>query len=329
MFKYRGTAIGIDLGTANLLMYIRGKGITVREPSIIAIDVNKKEIVATGQKAKDMLGRIHGGLQTIRPIRDGVIADYESTTMMIQHYLKQGVSKGIFAPKPTLVISVPSNITSVEKRAVIDAAMQGGARDAHVVEESFAAAIGASLPVWEPTGSMIVDIGGGTTEVAVISLGGIVISTSCKIAGDEMDRLIIQYIRKEYQLLIGEPSAEKIKVNLFNEELPNIKSIRGRDLVTGLPRTIEITDEEIWNVLAESIEIIIQTIKHTLENTPPELAADIMERGLVLTGGVALLGRLDTVISNATNLPVFVAEDPLESVVKGTAKILDNIKILK
>ncbi|MEQ6353192.1 rod shape-determining protein [Lysinibacillus sp. M3] len=329
MFKYRGTAVGIDLGTANLLMYIKGKGITVREPSIITIDVNKKEIVATGQKAKDMIGRTHSGLQTIRPIRDGVIADYESTTLMIQHYLKQAVSKGIFATKPTLVISVPSNITSVEKRAVIDAAIQGGARDAHIVEESFAAAIGASLPVWEPTGSMIVDIGGGTTEVAVISLGGIVISTSCKVAGDEMDRLIIQHIRKEYQLLIGEPTAEKIKINLFNEELSNRKSIRGRDLVTGLPRTIEITDEEIWNVLIEPIEIINQTIRHTLENTPPELAADIMERGLILTGGVAQLRGLDTVISNATNLPVIVSDDPLDCVVKGTAKVLENVKILK
>lgn len=328
MFKFRGPAIGMDLGTTNLLMYIKGKGITISEPSIITVEVKKNEVVATGQRANEMLGRTHSGLKTIRPISDGVIADYDSTTLMIQHYLKH-MSKGIFSTKPIIVISVPSNITSVEKRAVIDVAMQVGAKEAYVVEGALAAAIGANLPVWEPTGSMIVDIGGGTTEVAVISLGGIVLSQSSKVAGNEMDRLIIQYVRKKHQLLIGEPSAENIKKSLFNDGEPNVKNIRGRDLVSGLPRTINITSDEIWEVLQDAITAINQTIKSTLENTPPELAADIVERGLVLTGGGALLNRLDSMISAATNLPVFVSDEPLECVVKGTAKVLDNVKILK
>ena len=324
LFKHRGPAIGIDLGTANILVYSRNKGIVINEPSIVAIDSETQKVLAVGKKAKAMQGRTHAGIKIVRPIRDGVVADFAVASELIHYYVKELSSKSIASRKPFIVVSTPSHLTSVERRAVIDAALQAGAKNAIVVEETYAAAIGAGLPVWEPTGSMIVDIGGGTTEVAIISLGGVVVSKSIKIAGDEMDKLIMKHAKNKHQLLIGEATAEQIKINIFSEELNGKMDVRGRDVVTGLPRTIEFTATEIAKVLKESIDQIIVVIKQTLELTPPELAADIINRGLILSGGVALLPRLEQIISDATQLPVILAENPLESVAKGTAVIIEE-----
>ncbi len=329
LFQKLVPGIGIDLGTANTLVYIKNKGIVFNEPSIIAKNTNTKQIIAIGHEAKAMQGRTHAGIETIRPIRDGIVADFQATTEMIQHYVKESSSKSIIGRKPLLVVSTPTHLTSVERRAVIDAAMQAGAKEAIIIEETFAAAIGAGLPVWEATGSMIVDIGGGTTEVSILSLGGVVVSNSRKIAGDEMDRLIIKHAKNAHQLVIGEATAEQIKINVFKDEAKGKLEVRGRDIVTGLPRTVEVTANEIAVVLEEAIEQIILVIKQTLEQSPPELASDIIERGLILSGGVALLPQLEKIISNTTQLPVFLAENPLESVAKGTAQILENPTILK
>ena len=334
MFGLGGKDVGIDLGTANTLVFIKGKGIVLREPSVVAKNTQTGEIVAVGNDAKNMIGRTPGSIVAIRPMKDGVIADFDITTTMIKHYLQNALKVvGSSFKKPNVVICVPYGITSVEKRAVIDAARQAGAREAFVIEEPFAAAIGANLPVSEPTGSMVVDIGGGTTEVAVISLGGIVISESVRVAGDAMDQAIIAYIRKSYNLTIGERTAETIKMEIgsatssMDEEQK--MEIRGRDLVTGLPKTIEISSIEIADSLRESISAIIDGVKKTLEQTPPELSADVMERGIVLTGGGALLRNLDKVISDETNMPVFIAENPLDCVAIGTGMSLDQIDTLK
>lgn len=325
--------LGIDLGTANTLVYVKGKGIVVREPSVVAIQKDTKQIVAVGNEAKNMIGRTPGNVVALRPMKDGVIADYETTATMMKYYIKQAIkNKGFFAGKPYVMVCVPYGITAVEERAVIDATRQAGARDAYTIEEPFAAAIGANLPVWEPTGSMVVDIGGGTTEVAVISLGGIVTSQSIRIAGDEMDEAIIQYIRKTYNLMIGERTAEAIKVEIGsagNPEGIGKMEIRGRDLLTGLPKTIEISAEEIAEALRDTVYAIVDSVKNTLEKTPPELAADIMDRGIVLTGGGALLRNLDKVISRETDMPVIVAENPLDCVAIGTGKALDHIDLFK
>ena len=280
-----------------------------------------------------MIGRTPGNVVALRPMKDGVIADYETTETMMKYYIKQATkNKGWLAGKPYVMVCVPSGITAVEERAVIDATRQAGARDAFTIEEPFAAAIGASLPVWEPTGSMVVDIGGGTTEVAIISLGGIVTSQSIRVAGDEMDDAIINYIRKNYNLMIGERTAEAIKMEIGaageTEGIENME-IRGRDLLTGLPKTIEITAEEISGALHDTVYAIVDAVKLTLENTPPELAADIMDRGIVLTGGGALLRNLDKVIAEETKMPVLIAEDPLDCVAIGTGKALDNIALFK
>jgi rod shape-determining protein MreB len=325
--------LGIDLGTANTLVYVKGKGIVVREPSVVAIQKDTKQIVAVGNEAKNMIGRTPGNVVALRPMKDGVIADYETTATMMKYYIKQAIkNKGFFAGKPYVMVCVPYGITAVEERAVIDATRQAGARDAYTIEEPFAAAIGANLPVWEPTGSMVVDIGGGTTEVAVISLGGIVTSQSIRIAGDEMDEAIIQYIRKTYNLMIGERTAEAIKVEIGSAGDPEgigKMEIRGRDLLTGLPKTIEISAEEIAEALRDTVYAIVDSVKNTLEKTPPELAADIMDRGIVLTGGGALLRNLDKVISRETDMPVIVAENPLDCVAIGTGKALDHIDLFK
>ncbi|ANB61753.1 rod shape-determining protein [Anoxybacteroides amylolyticum] len=333
MFGFGTRDLGIDLGTANTLVYVKGKGIVVREPSVVALQKDTKQIVAVGNEAKNMIGRTPGNIVALRPMKDGVIADYETTAIMMKYYINQASkNKGFFAGKPYVMVCVPYGITAVEERAVIDATRQAGARDAYTIEEPFAAAIGANLPVWEPTGSMVVDIGGGTTEVAVISLGGIVTSQSIRIAGDEMDEAIIQYIRKTYNLMIGERTAEAIKVEIGsagNPEGIGSMEIRGRDLLTGLPKTIEITAEEIAGALHDTVYAIVDSVKNTLEKTPPELAADIMDRGIVLTGGGALLRNLDKVISKETDMPVIVAENPLDCVAIGTGKALDHIHLFK
>ncbi|WP_453994683.1 rod shape-determining protein [Bacillus nitroreducens] len=333
MFGIGTRDLGIDLGTANTLVFIKGKGIAVREPSVVAMQTDTKQIVAVGNDAKNMIGRTPGNVVALRPMKDGVIADYETTATMMKYYINQAVkTKGFLSRKPYIMVCVPSGITAVEQRAVIDATRQAGARDAYPIEEPFAAAIGANLPVWEPTGSMIVDIGGGTTEVAIISLGGIVTSQSIRIAGDEMDDAIIQYIRKTYNLMIGDRTAEAIKVEIGSAGAPEgveNMEIRGRDLLTGLPKTIEISAEEISRALHDTVYAIVDAVKNTLEKTPPELAADIMDRGIVLAGGGALLRNLDKVISEETSMPVLIAENPLDCVAIGTGKALDHIHLFK
>lgn len=322
------TDIGIDLGTANTLVYVKGKGIVLSEPSVVAIYNGKA--LAFGIEAKKMLGRTPGDIQAIRPMKDGVIADFDVTQEMISHFIKKIHNRSRFIA-PRVVISVPSGITGVEKRAVIEAAESAGARRVFLIEEPKAAAIGAGLPVNEPSGSMIVDIGGGTTEVAVISLGGIVVSKSVRIAGDKMDIAIIDYLKQEYSLLIGERTAEEIKIKIgsayyLNEEKE--MDIKGRDLISGLPKLIAISSKEIRNALKEPVNSIVFAVRSALEETPPELSSDIAERGIVMAGGGALLQGLDKKISEECGLPINIAEDPLTCVVKGTGKILENIDLL-
>jgi rod shape-determining protein MreB len=333
MFGGFSKDLGIDLGTANTLVYVKGKGIVVREPSVVAIRTDTGTIEAVGYDARNMIGRTPGNIVAVRPMRDGVIADFDTTATMMKYFIRQALkNRSIFTRKPNVMVCVPSGITTVEKRAVEDATKQAGAREAYTIEEPFAAAIGADLPVWEPTGSMVVDIGGGTTEVAIISLGGIVTSQSIRIAGDEMDDDIIQYIKKTYNLMIGERTSEAIKFEVGSAGIPEglaDMDIRGRDLVTGLPKTISITAKEIALALADTIDSIIEAVKSTLENTPPELASDIMDRGIVLTGGGGLLRNLDRVLSDATHIPVLVAENPLDCVALGTGRALENLHLFR
>ncbi|NLX76773.1 MAG: rod shape-determining protein [Clostridiaceae bacterium] len=323
--------IGIDLGTANTLVHLKSKGIVIREPSVVAINKNTGEVLAVGLEAKNMIGRTPGNITAIRPMKDGVIADFRVTQGMLRYFIRKVIGKSLFV-KPRVVVCVPSGVTEVEKRAVIDATLQAGAREAFLIEEPMAAAIGANLPVGEPTGSMVVDIGGGTSEVAVISLGGIVVSRSLRIGGDELDDAIVLYVKKEYNLMIGERTAEDIKIRvgsayMLEEETKHV--ISGRDLVTGLPKELEISSVEIREALAEPINSIIDSIKYTLEKTPPELAADIMEKGIMLTGGGALLKGLDQLIHKETGIPVKIAEYPLDCVALGTGKVLDSLETLK
>ena len=323
--------IGIDLGTANTLVHVKGKGIVVREPSVVAIDKKSGNILAVGEAAKSMIGRTPGNIVAVRPMRDGVIADFDITQTMLKYFIKRAASKGVLS-KPRVVICVPSGITEVEKRAVEEATIQAGAKDAYLMEEPMAAAIGANLPVEEPSGSMVVDIGGGTSEVAVISLGGIVTSKSLRIAGDELDEAIVHYIKKEYNLMIGERTAEAIKLTIgaaYPKAKKESMEIKGRDMVTGLPKPLTITSAEITEALKEPINTIVDAIKLTLEKTPPELAADIMDRGIMLTGGGALLSGLDIIIKEETGMPVSIAERPLDCVALGAGKVLDEIETLK
>ncbi|GGC92906.1 rod shape-determining protein MreB [Thalassobacillus devorans] len=325
--------LGIDLGTANTLVFIKNKGVVVREPSVVARDISTGNIEAVGNPARNMIGRTPSNISVVRPMKDGVIADYDTTAEMMKYYINKAMkNRSSFARKPNVMICVPSGITMVEERAVIDATKQAGAKEAYPIAEPFAAAIGAGLPVWEPTGSMVVDIGGGTTEVAIISLGGIVTSQSIRLAGDEMDDAIIQYIRKQYNLMIGERTAENIKMEVGaagSADEDNEMDIRGRDLLTGLPKTITINAAEIAGALKDTVDAIIDAVKNTLEKTPPELAADIMDRGIVLTGGGALLKNIDQVISDETKMPVFIADDPLDCVAIGTGKSLEYIHHFK
>jgi rod shape-determining protein MreB and related proteins len=323
--------IGIDLGTANTRVHVKGKGIVVREPSVVAINKKTNEVLAVGEAAKNMIGRTPGNIVAIRPMKDGVIADFDVTQSMLKHFIKSAMSTGIFS-KPRVVICVPSGVTEVEKRAVEEATLQAGAKEAYLIEEPMAAAIGANLPVEEPSGSMVVDIGGGTSEVAVISLGGIVTSKSLRIAGDELDEAIVHYVKKEYNLMIGERTAEQIKMTIgaaYPKPKEETIEIRGRDLITGLPKNLTITSTEIMEALKEPVNAIVDAIKYTLEKTPPELAADIMDRGIMLTGGGALLSGLDKLIKEETGMPVSIAERPLDCVVLGAGKVLDEIETLK
>lgn len=331
MFSVRD--MGVDLGTANTLVYVKGRGIVVREPSVVAIRTDTGAIEAVGADAKQMIGRTPGNIVAVRPMKDGVIADFQTTSTMLRHFIRQAMkTKSNWSGKPRVMISVPSGITAVEKRAVEDAALEAGAKDAQIIEEPMAAAIGAGLPVGEPTGSMVVDIGGGTTEVAIISLGGIVTARSIRVAGDEMDDAIIQYIKKTYNLMIGERTSEELKIQIgaaANLDERKTLDIRGRDLLTGLPRTFNVTSEEICEALSDTVGSIIEAVKVTLEKSPPELAADIMDRGIVLTGGGALLRNLDRRLSMETGMPVVVAEEPLDCVAIGTGKALDNYDIYR
>lgn len=322
--------LGIDLGTANTLVCLKGKGVVLSEPSVVAINNETGDITAVGSEARNMIGRTPGNINVVRPMNDGVIADYDTTATMMKYYIRKAreKSKG-FGTKPNIVVCVPSGITKVEERAVIDATKLAGAKNAFPIAEPFAAAIGADLPVWEPTGSMIIDIGGGTTEVAVISLGGIVTSKSIRVAGNNFDESITQYIRQTYNLMIGERTAEEIKMEIGSATDPdenNSMEIRGRNLLTGLPETISITEMEIGAALEESIEKIVDAVRYTLEKTPPELSADVMNRGIVLSGGGALLKNIDKVISKETEIPVFITENPLESVAIGTGESLKYIQ---
>ena len=329
-----GKDMGIDLGTANTLVYVRGKGIVVNEPSVVAVNTNTNEVLAVGNEAKEMIGRTPGNIIAIRPVKDGVIADFAITQAMLRYFIDKAYTRSLFGPKPRVIICVPSGVPAVENTAVLAAAIAAGARDreAYLIEEPMAASIGAGLPVEEPTGSMIVDIGGGTSEVAVISLGGIVTSTSLRVAGDDLDAYIAAYIKKEYNLAIGDRTAEEIKLTIgsaYPKDVLEEMDIRGRDLVTGLPKTVTITSDEMLKAIHDPIHEIIDTIRQTLEATPPELAADVMETGITLTGGGALLSGLDRLIAEETGMPVNIADEPLNCVVKGTGIVLEKIDKLK
>ena len=317
--------IGIDLGTANTLVYMKGKGIVMREPSVVAVDVRKDTVVAVGQEAKDMIGRTPGSIVAIRPLKDGVIADFEITATMLKYFIKQVVKTNFFS-RPRIVICIPSGVTEVERNAVEDAARQAGGKDVELIEEPMAAAIGAGLPVYEPMGSMVVDIGGGTSEVGIVSLGDIVASCSVRVAGDKFDEAIITYIKKKYNLLIGERTAEDIKIEIgsaYPYEKEGEMVVKGRNLVDGLPKNITITAAEIREALSDPLAVIIEAILSTLEKTPPELSADIIDNGITLTGGGALLRGIDRLIMQQTGMPVHIAKDPLDCVVDGTGMKLD------
>ena len=322
--------IGIDLGTANTLVYMKGKGIVMREPSVVAVDVRSDTVLAVGSEAKNMIGRTPGSIVAVRPLKDGVIADFDMTTSMLQEFIRKALKGRAFAgSRVRVIICIPSGVTAVERRAVKEATQNAGAKRVSIIEEPMAAAIGAGLPVAEPTGSMIVDIGGGTSEVAVISLGGIVTSRSVRVAGDEFDSSIINYIKKKYNLLIGERTAENIKIAIgsaypYADNEPSM-DIKGRNLLNGLPENITVTSEEIREALSEPLSHVIEAIKVTLEKTPPELAADIIDQGIMLAGGGALLKGLDLLIHAETGMPVKVAERPLDCVADGTGKVLENI----
>ena len=314
-----------------LFRSLKGQGIIIREPSVVAVEKDSHKILAIGAEAKRMIGRTPGNIVAIRPLKDGVIADFDITQAMLKFFIKKAMRNKPFA-RPRVVVGVPSGVTEVEKRAVIDAAVQAGAKEAYLIEEPMAAALGAGLPVQEARGSMIVDLGGGTTEVAILSLGGVVVSKSIRVAGDEMDKAIVQYIKRKYNLLIGERTAEHVKVEIGTAmpiERPARMNIRGRDLVTGLPKTLTVNQNHINEALTEPIEAILEAIKTTLEKTPPELAADIMDRGIVMTGGSSLLRNFDRLISRETGMPVLVSEDALSCVVLGTGLALDHIDVLK
>ena len=328
---FLGRDMAVDLGTANTLVYVRGRGIVLNEPSVVAINNLTKQILAVGSEAKRMIGRTPSHIQAVRPLKDGVIADFDVTEKMLRYFIQKVHTKRFLA-KPRVVVCVPSGITGVEQRAVEEATISAGARAAYIIEEPMAAAIGAGLPIHEPTGNMVVDIGGGTTEVAIISLGGIVVATSVRVGGDEMDEAIIQYIKKEYSLMLGERTAEALKLavgSAFPTPDEMIAEIKGRDLVSGLPKTIHVSAEEVRKGIEEPVNQIIDAVKNTLDRCPPELAADIMDQGVVLTGGGALLRGLDERLKHETGMPIHIADSPLECVAIGSGKCLEEFEILK
>lgn len=332
MFGLGTKNIGIDLGTANTIVYVDGKGIVLREPSVVAKNTKSGEIVSVGEDARAMIGRTPGSIVAIRPMKDGVIADYDTTVAMMKYFIEKTVGRS--SGKPYVMVCVPSGVTEVEKRAVIDATRVAGARDAYVIEEPFAAAIGAGLPVMDPTGSMVVDMGGGTTDVATISLGGIVSSRSIRVAGDKLDDAIATYVRSNFNLLIGERTAEKLKMDIGSASVEAAEkiegaTIRGRDLITGLPKAVEVSAVDVAKAIQESVQDVITAIKETLEETSPEIAADVIDLGIVLTGGGALLKNLSEVIAEATKVPVSIASDPLDCVAAGTGESLKSIDVMK
>jgi rod shape-determining protein MreB len=329
--SFLSSDLAIDLGTANTLVYAKGKGIVVSEPSIVAVNRVTGKVEAVGRDAKDMLGRTPGNIVAIRPMKDGVIADFEITEKMLSHFIHRAHNRSTLV-RPRIVIGIPSEVTQVEKRAVKDSALKAKASEVYLVDQAMAAAIGAGLPITEPSGNMVVDIGGGTTDIAVISLAGIVYSKSVRVAGNEMDEAVIQYIKKKYNLLIGERTAEQIKFEIgsaFPLDEPMTMEIKGRDLIEGIPKTLTITDAEIREALQEPVSVIVNAVRVALERTPPELSADIVDRGIVLTGGGSLLKNLDRLLREETGLPVSVAEDPLSSVVLGTGKMLSDFDLLR
>jgi len=319
--------IGIDLGTATVLVYVRGRGIVINEPSVVALDTTTKSVLAVGHEARKMIGRTPGNIVAIRPLKDGVIADYDVTEMMLKYFLNRICGRRRFF-RPRVVACVPSGVTSVEKRAVLEAMMDAGAKQTFIMEEPMAAAIGAGLNVTEPSGHMIIDIGGGTTDIAVISLGGLVVAEALRVAGDKFDQAIVRYVRKQYGLAIGDPTAEQIKVEIgsaypLSEKLT--MNVRGRDLVTGLPRTIEMTSDDAYEALMEPVSAIVDGLRSVLERTPPELAADIVDKGIVMTGGGSLLRGLDHLLTVQTGIPVYCADDPVACVAKGTGRFLEGM----
>ncbi|MBA4392240.1 MAG: rod shape-determining protein [Desulfobacca sp.] len=326
--------LAIDLGTANTLIYVKGKGIVLSEPSVVAVRKDQKgynKVLAVGKEAKLMLGRTPGNIIAIRPMKDGVIADFEVTEAMLRHFIRKVHNRRTLL-RPRIIIAVPSGITQVEKRAVRESAESAGAREVYLIEEPMAAAIGAGLPITEPTSNMVVDIGGGTTEVAVISLAGIVYSKSVRVGGDKIDEAILQYVKRKYNLLIGERTAEVIKTTIgtaYPQDEPESIEVKGRDLVSGIPKTLTIDSEEVRLAISEQIDTIVETVKIALEQTPPELAADIVDRGIFLTGGGALLKNLDTLLREETGLPITIADDPLSAVVLGSGMTLENMELLK
>ena len=322
--------IGIDLGTANVLVYVKGRGIVLREPSVVAIDRNTNQVLAVGEEARRMLGRTPGNIIAIRPLREGVIADYNTTESMLRHFVEKVAGRRFFF-KPRIMVCIPSGVTTVEKRAVLEAAIQAGARKTYLIEEPLAAALGAGLEISEPCGAAVVDIGGGTTDVAVLSLGGIVLSESLRIGGDKFDEALVRYVKKEYNVMIGERTAEEIKVNIgtvYAKGREETMEIRGRDLVSGLPKNIRISSAETREALSEPVSLIVHKVKLILENTPPELGADIMDRGIVMTGGGSLLNGLDKLINQETGIPTYLADDPLSCVALGTGKALESLECI-
>ncbi len=321
--------IAVDLGTANTLVYVKGEGIVLNEPSVVALERGSRRILGVGLEAKRMLGRTPEGIEAVRPMKDGVIADVDITELMLRHFLKQVTANRIFRIKPRVVVGVPSGITELERRAVRSSAMAAGAKVVYMVAEPMAAAIGVGLPVETPTGNMVIDIGGGTTEIAVIALSGIVSNTSIRVGGDEMDSAIVTFLRKNYNLLIGEPTAEAIKIQIgsafdFGEERE--MEVKGRDLVSGIPKTVSVHSQEVRECIQEPIQAIVEAVRRSLEITPPELASDIVDRGIIMTGGGALIRGLDRLLQHETNLPIHVDEDPLTCVVRGAGRILDEVQ---
>jgi rod shape-determining protein MreB len=330
-----GLDIGVDLGTATVLVYIKGKGMVLHEPSVVAIDKDSGKVIAVGEEARRMIGRTPGNIVAIRPLKDGVIADYDVTEKMLKYFINKAAGKRFFIPffRPRIMVCIPSGVTGVEERAVRQAALQAGARHAALIEEPLAAALGAGIDISEPSGSMVIDMGGGTTDIAVLSLGGIVVSKSIRVGGDKFDEAIMRYIRREFNLMIGERTAEELKIQIGTAYLDSKKEqytyeIRGRDLVSGLPKNIVVSSEHAYEALEEPVEQVISSVKEVLEKTPPELAADIMNKGIVMTGGAALLHGLNTLIARETGLPVYIAENPLSCVVLGTGKALANFDVL-